>query len=69
MPAAVVTRWNSTYRQLHSVTKLQFQKLIEIFGSEFPEAAITMRKWSQIVELCDVLGPFNEATDLTQGRC
>ena len=27
-----------------------------------------MREWNQLKELCDILKPFAEATDLTQGE-
>ncbi|XP_053288247.1 uncharacterized protein LOC128449211 [Pleuronectes platessa] len=69
IPASVTTRWNSTLRQLKSVLncdQLKLSAVLEDAGHK--ETVFTAREWSQIRELVDVLQPFGEATDLTQGE-
>lgn len=69
IPASITTRWNSTLRQLKAVLNCDHQKLsnvLEVGGHR--EAVFTAREWNQIRELVDVLQPFGEATDLTQGE-
>ena len=69
IPASVTTRWNSTPRQLKSVLncdQLKLSAVLEDAGHK--ETVFTAREWSQIRELVDVLQPFGEATDLTQGE-
>lgn len=69
IPASVVTRWNSTLRQLKAVLKCDATKLTAILQeSGHKETTFTSREWSQIQELVRVLEPFAEATDLTQGE-
>uniref|UniRef100_A0A673CRU7 HAT C-terminal dimerisation domain-containing protein n=1 Tax=Sphaeramia orbicularis TaxID=375764 RepID=A0A673CRU7_9TELE len=69
IPSSVVTRWNSTLRQLKAVLKCDATKLTAILQeSGHKETAFTLREWSQIQELVRVLEPFAEATDLTQGE-
>lgn len=69
VPASVTTRWNSTLRQLKSVIKCEHLKLSTVLeDTGHKEVAFTTREWSQIRELVDVLEPFGEATDLTQGE-
>ncbi|KAL3062204.1 hypothetical protein OYC64_010173 [Pagothenia borchgrevinki] len=69
IPASVTTRWNSTLRQLKSVLNcdhLRLSTVLEDGGHK--ETVFTAREWNQIGELVDVLQPFGEATDLTQGE-
>ena len=35
--------------------------------ADFGTVVFTTREWNQLKELCDILEPFREATDLTQG--
>ena len=67
IPAANATRWNSTYQQLKSVLHLDLDTLSSICGVEFCEAKLFARDVNQLSELCDILAPFAEATELTQG--
>jgi hypothetical protein len=39
----------------------------EICSEEFRDLVFSTREWSQLSELADILSPFSEATDLTQG--
>ncbi|XP_073474304.1 zinc finger BED domain-containing protein 4-like [Aquarana catesbeiana] len=69
IPASVTTRWNSTLRQLKSVVscdQLKLTRMLEDGGHK--ETVFTAREWNQIKELVDVLQPFGEATDLSQGE-
>ena len=69
VPASVTTRWNSTLRQLKAVLicdHLKLSAVLEEAGHR--EMVFTQREWNQIKELVDVLQPFGEATDLTQGE-
>lgn len=67
IPAANATRWNSTYNQLKALLKLDHHVLTEVCSEEFNNVVFTTREWSQLGELADILAPFSEATDLTQG--
>ncbi len=67
VPASVVTRWNSTFRQLKSLLSCDYQtlcKVLDVRGHR--EAILTLREWAQIKELVSILKPFADATDLTQ---
>ncbi|KAJ4939239.1 hypothetical protein JOQ06_028695 [Pogonophryne albipinna] len=69
IPASVTTHWNSTLKQLKSVLNcdhLRLSTVLEDGGHK--ETVFTAREWNQIGELVDVLQPFGEATDLTQGE-
>lgn len=69
IPASVITRWNSTLRQLKSVNNCDHLKLCKILeDGGHKETVFTAREWNQIKELVDVLEPFGEATELTQGE-
>ncbi|KAL1249031.1 hypothetical protein QQF64_022349 [Cirrhinus molitorella] len=68
IPAASVTRWNSTFRQIQAVTELGHTALTEMCSFDFKNIVITTREWAQLRELCLILGPFAEATELTEGE-
>jgi len=67
IPASVVTRWNSTLRQVKALLSLdakQLQDLLEMQGHN--HLVLSAREWSQLNELVDLLDPFLEATLLTE---
>jgi len=66
IPAAVVTRWNSTIRQVKSIIGLDYKDLTEVC-EDHKEALPTDREWSIMKELAEILSPFAQATDLLQG--
>ncbi|XP_058502633.1 uncharacterized protein LOC131470676 [Solea solea] len=69
VPAAVNTRWNSTLRQVKAVLHCNHVKLCAILEKAGPkELSFTPREWNLLKELVDILKPFGEATDLTQGE-
>ncbi|KAK9953880.1 hypothetical protein ABG768_016000 [Culter alburnus] len=68
IPVANVTCWNSTFKQVQAITSLDYKNLAEICGKEFENVVFTLREWNQLQELSAILGPFSEATDLTQGE-
>ena len=72
IPAAVATRWNSQYHQLRSLLRMEgmdCKALAEVCDTqEFSHALLTRNEWGQITELCKILEPFAEATNLTQGK-
>lgn len=68
IPAAVSTRWNSTLRQVKAVLHCDQQKLCAVLEKAgHKELSFTPREWNLLKELVDILKPFGEATDLTQG--
>ena len=69
VPAAVNTRWNSTLRQVKAVLSFSHQELCNVVqATGHNELVFAVREWNMMKELCDVLQPFAEATDLTQGE-
>ncbi len=68
IPVATVTRWNSTFKQTHAITELDHTTLTEMCSPDFKNVVITTREWAQLRELCLILGPFAEATELTEGE-
>lgn len=69
IPAAVCTRWNSTLRQVQAVLKFDHLKLCTVLEkSGHKDISFTGREWNMLKELVEVLKPFAEATDLTQGE-
>lgn len=69
IPAAVSTRWNSTLRQVKAVLHCDQQKLCAVLEKAgHKELSFTPREWNLLKELVDILKPFGEATDLTQGE-
>ncbi|KAL7379703.1 hypothetical protein ABVT39_004336 [Epinephelus coioides] len=69
IPAAVNTRWNSTLCQVKAVLSFSHQELCNVAQvTGHNELVFSVREWNMMKELCDVLQPFAEATDLTQGE-
>lgn len=65
---ATITRWNSTFKQIHAITELDNTTLTEMCSPDFKNVVITTREWAQLRELCLILRPFAEATELTEGE-
>ncbi|XP_042571411.1 uncharacterized protein LOC122135602 [Cyprinus carpio] len=68
IPVATVTRWNSTFKQIQAITELDHTTLTEMCSPDFKNVLITTREWAQLRELCLILGPFAEPTELTEGE-
>lgn len=68
IPAANNTRWNSTFKQLKALTTLDHRAVTEMCSEcDTENIAFSVREWTQLKDLCTVLQPFSEATDLTEG--
>ncbi|XP_078026436.1 zinc finger BED domain-containing protein 4-like [Epinephelus lanceolatus] len=68
IPAANNTRWNSTLKQLKALTTLDHRAVTEMCSEcDTENIAFSVREWAQLKDLCTVLEPFSEATDLTEG--
>lgn len=68
IPAAVITRWNSTLRQIKSLISLDMKKLCDVLEAQGQKHLVfSAREWAQLNELVDLLDPFLEATSLTEG--
>ena len=66
IPNAVITRWNSTLRQLKS--NLDMKMLSDLLKTEgHSNLQFSAREWCQLNELVELLDPFLEATSLTEG--
>uniref|UniRef100_A0A3Q3BF94 HAT C-terminal dimerisation domain-containing protein n=1 Tax=Kryptolebias marmoratus TaxID=37003 RepID=A0A3Q3BF94_KRYMA len=68
VPAANSTRWNSTFKQVQALTTLEHKSLSEMCSKDYEDVVFSAREWNQLKELCVVLSPFAEATELTQGE-
>ncbi|KAK0151144.1 putative AC transposase [Merluccius polli] len=69
IPSAVVTRWNSTLRLVEAVTDLDLQNLNTLLDTQGHKGlCLSAREWGQLKELVEILAPFLQATDLTQGE-
>ncbi|XP_061880235.1 zinc finger BED domain-containing protein 4-like [Entelurus aequoreus] len=69
IPAAVNTRWNSTLRQAKAVLQCNHVRLCAVLEkARHRELSFTAREWNLLKDLVDILKPFGEATDLTQGE-
>ncbi|XP_061880880.1 zinc finger BED domain-containing protein 4-like [Entelurus aequoreus] len=69
IPAAVNTRWNSTLRQAKAVLQCNHVRLCAVLEKAgHRELSFTAREWNLLKDLVDILKPFGEATDLTQGE-
>uniref|UniRef100_A0A673ZZR7 Uncharacterized LOC115161945 n=1 Tax=Salmo trutta TaxID=8032 RepID=A0A673ZZR7_SALTR len=69
IPVAVNTRWNSTLRQVKAVIQCDHRKLSHVLEKAgHKELLFTVREWNKLKELVDILKPFGEATDMTQGE-
>jgi hypothetical protein len=68
IPAAASTRWNSTLRQLQSLLELDIAAMSELLEAQgHRNLVMTAREWSQIGELVELLEPFLEAINVTEG--
>lgn len=68
VPQPIVTRWNSTLRQVKAVLALTSAKLNGFLeNSGHVNLKLSPREWAQLEELCLLFQPFAEATDKTQG--
>uniref|UniRef100_A0A096M2K3 BED-type domain-containing protein n=1 Tax=Poecilia formosa TaxID=48698 RepID=A0A096M2K3_POEFO len=68
VPAANTTRWNSTFKQVQALTTLEHKSLSEMCNEDYEDVVFSAREWNQLKELCIVISPFAEATELTQGE-
>lgn len=71
IPQPIPTRWNSLLRQVETVIDLGQTPLAELVDDESLNLkcnlTFTNKEWEQLEELCNLLSPFAEATDKTQG--
>ena len=68
IPSANDTRWNSTFKQLNAILMLDQSKINSVLKETGHDHLImTNKELNQINELVQILSPFSEATDLTQG--
>ncbi|XP_064412856.1 uncharacterized protein LOC135356372 [Latimeria chalumnae] len=69
IPAATDTRWNSTFKQLDAIAKLDQACLAELLNDHGHSNLIfTPKETLMLTEILEILQPFAEATDLTQGN-
>ena len=69
VPSSNETRWNSTLRQLQCIANLDQPTLNALLRDTNHENLIlTVKDSSLLQELVQILTPFAEATDLTQGQ-
>uniref|UniRef100_A0A3B4ZNS1 Uncharacterized protein n=1 Tax=Stegastes partitus TaxID=144197 RepID=A0A3B4ZNS1_9TELE len=68
VPAANNTGWNSTFKQVQSLTALDHKALTEVCSNNYEDVIFSSCEWNQLKELCTVLAPLSEATDLTKGE-
>ena len=62
------TRWNSQLHQIQSAVSLDHQKLENLCkDTDHRECILSVKEWTQMKELVDLLKPFSEATNLIQG--
>ena len=68
-PQPVVTRWNSSLRQVNAVLKLEHTPInLFLNDNNMPSLSFNNKEWTQLTELSKLLQPFAEATDQTQGE-
>lgn len=68
LPKANDTRWNSTFQHLSSIANLDQSQLVNLFRDQNQShLIITTKEFAMLHELVDLLQPFAEATELTQG--
>ncbi|KAK0148860.1 hypothetical protein N1851_010714 [Merluccius polli] len=67
IPVSNVTRWNSQFRQIQAVIELDYTALTQMCSVDFENVVLSSREWAQCRELTLILGPFAEATQLTEG--
>jgi len=69
LPKANDTRWNSTFHHLQSIANLDQNQLASLLRTQNQQCLIMTKKEVNILqELLEILQPFAEATDLTQGE-
>ncbi len=56
------------FKQVQAITSLDYKNMAEVRGKELENVVFTPHEWNQLQELSEILGPFSEATDLTQGE-
>jgi len=68
LPKANDTRWNSTFFHLQAIANLAPDKLASLLREQNqPQLLLSAKELAMLLELLDILQPFAEATDLTQG--
>ena len=68
LPAVVVTRWNSTLRQIKAVMALDNKLLTDTLEKQgHKNLTFSARETCQLNELIEILDPFMEATTITEG--
>lgn len=67
IPVANVTRWSLQFRQMQAVIELDHTALTHMCSVDFENVILSSHEWAQCKELAQILGPFAEATELTQG--
>ncbi|KAK0151186.1 Zinc finger BED domain-containing protein 4 [Merluccius polli] len=69
IPSSISTRWNTTVRLVEAITNLDPQSLNTLLEAQGHKGlCLSARELSQLKELVDILAPFLQATDLTQGE-
>jgi len=69
IPAANDTRWNSTYRQIVVISNLDIELLASLLKqTNHDNLVLSAKEVAILQELVEVLAPFAEATDLSQGE-
>ncbi len=68
VPVANTTRWSSTHTQLKAVINLDSNKLTDVLRRTGQQhLVLSLKDTAMLKELIDILEPFAEATELTQG--
>jgi len=68
VPAANATRWSSMFSQLSAVASLDPVKLTSVLQeTNHPNLVLNVKERASLEELVEVLQPFAEVTELTQG--
>lgn len=68
VPAANVTRWSSMFAQLSAVASLDSVKLTTVLQeTDHVNLILNVKERASLEELVDILQPFAEVTELTQG--
>ncbi|XP_039652474.1 uncharacterized protein LOC120556812 [Perca fluviatilis] len=66
---AKVTIFDSTLRLVETVTDLDLQSLNTLLDTQgHKDMCLSAREWGQLKELVEMLAPFLQAMDLTQGK-
>ena len=69
IPQPVVTRWNSSLRQIAALLKLEQVPTNSFLShNNYHNLIFSNKEWNQLQELEKLLKPFAEATDQTQGE-